>query len=312
MKLSALICFTIFLSFIVFSTQLEKAQSLSENQNLFNLWNEVPGAGGSKPKKANSKDAAKRPQRKILKRSDSRDPAAYSVKSLYDTGFSQVQAQGWMSVSSPSFKDEADFPVFQHPDGNSEIVTSLDYTRINEAFKEPPSDKSVKDVKPDKNSPPGKSFFWFKLNSRFIYFYESPKCLNLLGQVNYYEKVEPSSANFIDPLCFNLIEKEGNTWKFCGKIHEDAKKFLCRIQKNLHRKSLDDYCLGKKPPTKFVDESTPPPPPKPGALVEKIITQPYILIPLPREMCNENWNYANNGKDWKCLCKEGNKFIIMY
>jgi len=299
MKLSALICFTIFLSFIVFSTQLEKAQSLSENQFLFNLWNEVPGAGGSKPKKANSK--------KILRR----DPAAYSVKSLYETEFSEVQAQGWMSVSSPSFKDETNFPVFRHPDGDSEIFTSPDYTRINEAFKDPQVNGPVKNVKPDKNSPPGKSFFWFRLNRRFIYFYESPKCLNLLGQLNYNEKVEPSSVNFIDPLCFNLIEKQGNTWKFCGKIHEDAKKFLCQIQKNL-KKSLDDYCTGKKQPPKLVDDNTPPPPPEPGALVEKIITQPYILIPLPREMCNETWNYANNGKDWKCLCQEGNKFIIMY
>ena len=38
---------------------------------------------------------------------------------------------------------------------------------------------------------------------------------------------------------------------------------------------------------------------------EKIITQPYILIPLAREMCNENWTYKNHGKEWQCLCKEG-------
>jgi len=39
--------------------------------------------------------------------------------------------------------------------------------------------------------------------------------------------------------------------------------------------------------------------------MERIITQPYVLIPMARGECNEDWDYRKHGKDWECLCKEG-------
>ena len=53
----------------------------------------------------------------------------------------------------------------------------------------------------------------------------------------------------------------------------------------------DDLCLHK-----VANEPT---------VIERTITQPIILIPLPSRMCNENWDYVRHGVNWECECAEG-------
>jgi carbonic anhydrase len=40
-------------------------------------------------------------------------------------------------------------------------------------------------------------------------------------------------------------------------------------------------------------------------IIERIVNQPIILIPLPSRHCNENWDYKVHGGDWECDCSEG-------
>ena len=276
--LITLVCLTQQLSLNKYSTQ-------NENQFLFNLWKDVPGAGTS------SKTTAS------------------SVPTKFSTDYADTILDGWLSVSSPSFKDETMFPVYAHPDGKTEILTSNDYTRINEKFRDPPRDALPNSTASDLNSPPGRSFFWFRLNKQYLYFTESITSNNVLGQIDWNNKVLGNSIHFTEnPKCFNFNEKNGNTWKYCGKTHEDAKKFVCRMQ-TMKAVPQDPYCQGMKP-ADGSDSAVEQPSNEAGQIVEKIITQPYILIPLPREQCNAKWDYSSNGNDWKCLCKEGNKINL--
>ena len=269
--------------------------NMFENRFLFDLWKGVPGAD---PKAAGTAATTA----VSAANSGLTSPTA---PSSFNDGYAAPLVEGWLTISSPIFKDTTKFPVFQDPDGTADILTSVDYTRINEKFNDLPVDKvpSVPNqASKDPNSPPGRSFFYFRLNSQFLYFSESKSCPNVLGSIDWKNQVEASSIHFSDIHCFNMVEKTGNTYKYCAQDNETAKKFVCKIQTIL-RVSPDEYC------SKKVEENTAPQPPKPtapGALVEKVITQPYILIPLAREQCNENWNYAQNGKNWKCLCAEGN------
>lgn len=268
------------LTFTLFgsSFQVSSNKSLLENSLLFNMWRKVPGATTQKPQYLE-------PQ----------------VTPKVNNGFANVVAEGWLSIASSTFKDETRFPIFKHPDGSSEILTSDEYERINEKYKELPLDANQTAKAPtDPNSPPGRNFFYFRMNKQYLYFAEDKACMNVLGSLDFENTIEPSTVHFVDPLCFQMSEKSGNTWKYCAQKHEDAKKFLCQIQTFL-RAERDEYCQGKKPE----DVPIKPPTPKSGDVVEKIITQPYILIPLAQKMCNENWNYAKHGKDWGCLCKEG-------
>ncbi len=41
------------------------------------------------------------------------------------------------------FKDESKFPILKHPDGTADILTSIDYTRINEKFVATPVDEKT-------------------------------------------------------------------------------------------------------------------------------------------------------------------------
>ena len=203
-----------------------------------------------------------------------------------------------MSITSPSFKDETKFPVFQYPDGIGEHLVDKMYTRINEKFVDGPMDQTAP---PHDNPllPPRRDMFWFRLSDKFLYYGETKDCINTLGTLNYRTEVDSATISAKNEKCFEVAEKSGSVWEYCGITFEDSKKFVCAIQKNL-RKKLDERCIAKPIPKTDDTQNKPE-----SEIEEKIITQPYILIPLAREMCNENWTYKNHGKEWQCLCKEG-------
>jgi len=39
-------------------------------------------------------------------------------------------------------------------------------------------------------------------------------------------------------------------------------------------------------------------------VIEKIVKQPVIFMPIASPFCNEKWNYGAQGHDWNCKCSE--------
>jgi len=217
----------------------------------------------------------------------------------YGEDFANIAVQDWLKVSSPEFKNENKFPVFMYPDNGigEALVTTGDYTRINEKYQDmPPSMSKLDGWKPDPNAPPQRTYFWFRLSDKYLYFSESKDCVNVLGSFRYID--DTLTAKYLGGgNCFELMNKRGAKYKYCATNLESMKKFLCHIQTKL-RLDIDSICKATGGKTSDV---------KPGKMEEKIITQPFILIPLAQAQCNEEWTYKNHGKDWECLCKEGMK-----
>jgi len=91
----------------------------------------------------------------------------------YEEDFANIAVQDWLKVSSPEFKNENKFPVFMYPDNGigEALVTTGDYTRINEKYQDmPPSMSKLDGWKPDPNAPPQRTYFWFRLSDKYLYF----------------------------------------------------------------------------------------------------------------------------------------------
>ncbi len=226
----------------------------------------------------------------------------FEIKTKWADNFSKVVVEDWMSVSSSEFKNEAKFPVFFYPNNGigEALVNQGDYIRINEKYRDrPPYMNSGEKWQQDPNAPPERTFFWFRLSDRFLYFTESKNSNNVLGDFRYSD--DTLTAYSQNNLCFELTSKEGFKYKYCARTKKTMKKFLCYIQNKL-RIDLDKVCKNSRPGGKNPKSITP------GKMKEKVITQPYILIPMAREECNDGWTYRNHGKNWECLCKEGNYY----
>ena len=256
--------------------KMKKFNSVLSSKYLSSIW-KTPGSG-----------KAKEDESKLLQ---------HSLPGKFSSDFANVKVEDWLKVSSPEFKNESKFPVFFYPsNGVSEaLVTVGDYTRINENYRERPIDLAGDAVfHRDPDSPPKRTLFWFRLSDSYFYFSESKKCINVLNSFRYIDKT--LEAKKINNLCFELIHKDGSNYKYCALTQEVMVKFLCYIQIRL-KLDVDSIC--HKPDQRKTTV-------KPGKLLQRVVTQPYILIPMAREQCNENWHYRNHGSDWECLCKEGN------
>lgn len=252
-----------------------KFLSRSENKFLSDLW---AAPGSPKPKGANFLDS--------------------KVPVTAGGDFTNIFVEDWLRVSSPEFKNESKFPVFYYPNNGvgEALVTEGDYTRINEKFQDrPPNLNANGDWKPEPDAPPSRANFYFRLSDKYLYFSESKTCVNVLGSFRYID--DTLTAQIVSPTCFQLVSKHGEKYKYCAKNETNMKKFLCHIQEKL-RFEIDHRCQENGNGTTPVEPA--------GRIEEKIITQPYILIPLARGECNESWTYKNLGNDWECLCKEGN------
>ena len=208
-----------------------------------------------------------------------------------------VLFEDWMNISSATFKDESKFPVFYYPGGGiGEALLTPQYMRINEKFQDTPPNLKQGEWTPDPTAPPNRTYFWFRLSEKYLYFAESKESKNILGSFRWADNT--LNASRVNPMCFELVSKSGEKFDYCSKTSDMMKKMLCHIQTTL-RIDIDKICRGG-------DNTGPVAPVKPvGVIKEKIITQPYILIPLARGECNEDWTYRERGSNWECLCKEG-------
>jgi carbonic anhydrase len=89
---------------------------------------------------------------------------------------------------------------------------------------------------------------------------------------------------------------DSQDYVICAKDIPTLNKFFCKIKAILNV-PLDYYCIAPRDLAKL---DIPPPEP----IIRKI-TQPFIMIPLPSKVCNEQWDYTSKGSNWECICTEG-------
>jgi carbonic anhydrase len=193
--------------------------------------------------------------------------------------------EDWLMISSQLFDDPQIFPPIFLPDGRrARIRTDQAKFRLNDAFFAPSGTK-----------PPSSREFWFRLSGLNLYYSLKKEDVNILGAIAIEQitnahmgKSQIYVANN-ETYCFTVYDQNHHDWKICSRTEENSKKWVCGIKKMLGDSPA--YCVADKNVTIQV--------------VEKSITQPIIIIPLPSKFCNENWNYQKMGSDWECDCQEG-------
>jgi carbonic anhydrase len=141
--------------------------------------------------------------------------------------------------------------------------------------------------------PPGSFYFWFRLSGRNIYYSTTKTDINILGAINIVnvDDAIPKNDFSVEASCFSIKDKELKNWKLCADSIDIRNKWVCKIKEILMLN--DDLCMN------ISGENMKP------TVIEKIVNQPIILIPLPSRHCNENWDYKTHGQDWECDCAEG-------
>jgi carbonic anhydrase len=195
--------------------------------------------------------------------------------------------EDWLLISSASFQNTQRFPPITLPNG-TQIPIKVD----QELFRENPMEcnKTSNDTCDLK--------FYFRLAPQLhIYYSSSPDDVNILGTVSIQniDKVSdpqnPIRTVCGDSYCFEIKDTVNSNWKLCAESYAMALKWVCGIEKELGQLPRRE-CRPILPNTII-------------KVVEKTITQPLIIIPLPSRHCNDGWNYQQNGDDWECDCKEG-------
>ena len=199
---------------------------------------------------------------------------------------SRLILEDWLRISSPMFKNKQRFPPIAMPDGTfQEILVDQGFFRNNTAFNENNVDPSM---------PPGQFFFWFRLSGKNIYYSTTQTDINILGALSVInvEDATPLDDYSPEPTCFIIKDKELKNWKLCGDSIDIRNKWVCKIKEIL---LLNDQLCASISDKEMMKPT----------VIEKVVNQPIILIPLPSRHCNENWNYKMNGNDWECDCAEG-------
>ena len=199
----------------------------------------------------------------------------------YDVEMSKIDLDlsDWLTISSASYANTKTYPDI----ADHYIHLDKNFTRINDKFISPFTTNGV----------PTPTSFWFKLNLKYVYYFETKDCINALGRI-YLDEVLDVRDLPSDYGCFSVIEREKNvSYKICAETDFIKKKWLCRLQE-ICKVNKSKVCGGKRDDA--VDH--------PKFKIKNVI-QPMILIPMAAEKCNENWNYLKNGADWQCKCREG-------
>ncbi len=242
----------------------------------------TPGAPAANAKNAKSANNAKNTKNAKTKN----NTASNEPKEPTEDELQKLVLEDWLMISSPLFKNHQVFPPVRLPDGKMAIIhTDVTNFRINDAFLAPSGEK-----------PPSDREFWFRLSGLNIYYSVSQKDINILGGISIkiitnaiLDKAQVYIGNNAT-YCFTVWDTLDHDWRVCSYKEEVSQKWVCAIKKLLGESPPE--CLGKRNNTKV-------------EVIEKKITQPIIIIPLPSKYCNEDWNYQKAGDDWECDCKEG-------
>jgi carbonic anhydrase len=197
--------------------------------------------------------------------------------------------EDWFMIASLEFDNISKYPPIILSNGK-EIRISHDnkFFRINDGY----------NCKDTDEKPPKERLFWFRLNRKNSQlFYSSSKTdFNVLGAISISSAKEVSKIiddSFEKEIyCFNIVDKEGSEWKICNCNKILTVKWYCAL-KEILKDNSDPLCKLCNKKNEIVNE------------VVKTVIQPIIIFPTTSQLCNEVWNYKNNGKDWNCVCKEG-------
>lgn len=177
-----------------------------------------------------------------------------------------IEMQDWLTITSSDYARVNHYPTAT----GTFIHLNQNYTRINDLYISKNNSHGI----------PGESYFWFRQNLKYIYYYENKNLTLALGNI-YIDNIADARDIKTSKKCFTIFMKEDTTYKICGQSLNIKKKWLCRIQEII-RVSVSDVCRDKKSGDKNA-EST--------GFRKEIVVQPMILIPLPAGQCNEKWNY---------------------
>jgi carbonic anhydrase len=205
----------------------------------------------------------------------------------------QILLEDWLKVSSPSIRSSLRYPEIVLPNNDRKSVNSThNFFRWNSLFK----------VGKEGEDPLDELYFYFRLSKNFFYYTATKTDLNILGIIPI-EFVQAITKEIKDERivegrekCFTLQMNDGQDYVICGKDIPTINKFLCKI-KAILLLPLDYFCNAGN---KLEKLDTPPAEP-----IVRNITQPFIMIPLPSKVCNENWDYTSKGSNWECTCTEG-------
>jgi len=211
----------------------------------------------------------------------------------------EVKLMDWLTISSQDFRNQKKFPVIvTQEDGQQEISVARDhFQRLNfYNFKLLPKELQPPQVNIfEKNSKKDYFWFWFRASDRYMYYSATPQTLNQLGAFSLATiraPIEIATSKY----CFDVEERSGSVFRICGINKETKAKWFCHIQRVKKISPLHAMCGGGMDKPNYV---------------QKTIIQPVLLIPTPSKTCNEKWSFQNNGKDWDCTCKDGNKIKLL-
>jgi len=239
----------------------------------------------------------------LMKKNNAGSEIRTSKESLYslisrnstDSTISQnkniVIIENWMKIKSEEFKNIKKFPLIDVDGIKYEIRTDGIGFRVNEGFDE---------KKKDDNSPKSAFDFYFKLVNNLIYYTVYKNDINVVGsiQVNYVKETTlllPGLKD--DDLCFTVTDNQFTEWTLCGESGDIRKKWICKININLGRIKNESECMEKQIDNNKNTNTT--------ISNDETIFQPIIVIPIPSNYCNSQFNYSSKGKNWECQCAEG-------
>jgi len=199
--------------------------------------------------------------------------------------------QGWMTVQSDYFKSNNNIPILNVEEGQVKFEIDGDFKLLNPNFQR--SEANLK-AKIYKNS------FYGRLNNGYLYFTLNDKSLEIIFTLSI-RRLAGIKNLYDENGCFevDMLEVkngENSTFTFCTGNSSDASQYTC-IFTSLVGKVDYKPCLTKLKMAVI----------KPKKIKKKILKQPFMVIPTPQRVCNQGWNFENNGNDWECLCKEGKR-----
>jgi carbonic anhydrase len=188
--------------------------------------------------------------------------------------------EGWLSITSVTLANPDYFPDLTTPAGTQKVFYDQNFSRLNPEYK-----VGSQDV-------PYPTAFYFKLNDKYLYYYTNKTSKVLLATMSLVS-FKQVSLQIKNTSCFNIIDFKENKWVLCSETDKQALEFICKIQSTL-KLELERNCSTK---VENFDSHQ--------KIEIRKINQPLIIIPLPSNYCNTNWDYNKNGDNWECLCKDG-------
>ncbi len=218
----------------------------------------------------------------------------YDIKNTNSTtpSPSGMIADGWLKISSEEFKNIINFPTIEINGKRFNIKTDQRNFRININYD---SKKTGEDF------PKTNIDFYFRLVKNLIYYTVDKKDLNIVGSIeinSVNEKTLFLPGQELDGLCFTVNDKGGIPWDMCAEDKKTADNFICKIKSSLGINCNQNQGLEKS--SNNTNTTT-----YKNSSLETETYQPIIVIPVPANECNMNWDYSLKGNNWECGCNEG-------